>query len=432
MNILVLGATGFIGSHVTNALVEARHQVICGVRDVKKAKKKFPKCKIIKIDFNRDTNIGVWKNRLEKVDIIINCIGIFSHPNKEILWNIHYYTPKALFEAAFAANVKKIIHISALNTEIYSVDYAKSKKATEDYLLNSGVPAIILKPSLVYGLGASGGMKLFRMLASIPLFLLVPGKGNQKFQPIHVDDITRAILQLIKDESNNNKILSAVSEEKISLLTILKTWRNWLGLSKAYVIRVPLSLLSVLNIINDFIPYSTVNSDSLKMLNQNNIVNREEYLRFQNIIGFTPRNFKEGLLATPSETPDRWYSIFTLFHPVLRFTLAFIWIMSAVTSAFLYPIDKSYDLLTTVGVPLSFQSILLYGASVLNFLMGLALLLNYKTKLNYLLQLVVIGIYTIIITMKLPNLWLEPFGPIAKNVPIIGVILFLYFMERDK
>lgn len=432
MNILVLGATGFIGSHVTTVLLQEGHNVTCGIRDIKYGKNLFPQCKMIKCDFQRDTSTRIWKPRLENIDILINCVGIFYHPNKKVIWNIHYYSPKAIFDAAFDCNIKKIIHVSALNSELYSVEYARSKKAAEDHLLNSGVPSIILKPSLVYGNGSSGGMKLFRTLASFPWFLPIPGKGNQKFQPLHIDDLTEAILKSVKSPIGINKILYAVSNKPITLLNIIKTWRKWLGFSKPYVLHIPLFLMNLSNYFYDLIPYSTVNSDALKMLNQNNIARREDVHNFQHEIGFVPRDFKSGVLSMPCETEDRWYSVFSVYRPILKFSLAFIWIVSAITSSFLYPKTESYQLLSSAGVPTFIQAILLYGASGINFVIGITLLCNYKIKLNYTIQILIICIYTLIISIKLPYLWLEPFGPVAKNIPLLALILFLYNMERNK
>lgn len=432
MNILVLGATGFIGSHVTQALLNEGYNVICGVRNVGLAKKLFPKAKVLRCNFRLDTNAKIWKSRLTNIDIIINCVGIFYHPNKKVIWNIHYSTPKAIFDAAFENNVKKIIHISALNSEIYKVDYAKSKKAAEDYLLSAGIPAILLKPSLVYGIGSSGGMKLFRMLASFPFVLFVPGKGQQKFQPIHIDDLISGIIVLVKTPTQKNKILSAVSAKSISLINILKLWRKWLGLSKPIVIHTPLVMLRIANLINDLKPYSTLNSDALKMLEQNNIVSNAEAVYFQEQIGFKPKDFNEGLSATPSETQDRWYSIFIIFRPLLRISLALMWIASAITSAFLYPINLSYDLLNKAGMPIFLQPYLLYGASLINLCIGIFLLFNYKNKINYIFQIIFITCYTFIITFKIPQLWLEPFGPVVKNLPILLLIIFLFMMEQQE
>jgi hypothetical protein len=45
-------------------------------------------------------------------------------------------------------------------------------------------------------------------------------------------------------------------------------------------------------------------------------------------------------------------------------------------------------------------------------------------------QIALVLVYTAIITWKLPALWLEPFGPVVKNLPILALLLLLRQLER--
>lgn len=97
MNILVTGATGFIASQIVTDLLAAGHSVTCCVRNMPYAKNLFPTSTILSCDFIHDTTSDHWTKRLENIDVVINCVGIFYHPNKKIIWAIHYDTPRALF-----------------------------------------------------------------------------------------------------------------------------------------------------------------------------------------------------------------------------------------------------------------------------------------------------------------------------------------------
>lgn len=431
MNILVTGATGFIASQIVTDLIAAGHEVTCCVLDTKLAKNLFPQVKVILCDFSKDVETNTWLTRLENIDIVINCVGIFSHPNKRIIWDIHYSTPRALFDACAKMNIKKIIQISALGIESSELDYAKSKKAADDYLLTLPISAVIVRPSLVYGKGSYGGTSLFRGLAGLPGFIPIPGTGEQQFQPIHINDLSKSILQLTDKPINENKILNAVSAKKIMLREILISMRAWLGFPNAKTILIPLWFIQFISFLGALIPRSTINTTAYKLLIQNNITDDISAKQFQQTIGFTPLNFNDGLYRQPSTTQDHWHARLYFLKPFLKTGIAFIWIWSAICSAFFYPHALSYNLLANIGINLFWQPILLYGACVLDAAMGIATLINYKLKKIYLLQILIIISYTAIISWKLPYLWLDPFAPIAKNIIIIIACLILLAMETD-
>ena len=61
---------------------------------------------------------------------------------------------------------------------------------------------------------------------------------------------------------------------------------------------------------------------------------------------------------------------------------------------------------------------------------GLALLLRFRIGIVTLLQVAVIAVYTLIITVALPEFWLHPFGPVSKNIPLLVAILMIPILER--
>ncbi|WP_131781704.1 SDR family oxidoreductase [Legionella gresilensis] len=429
MNILITGASGFAGAWITKKLIEQGHKVVAAVRDIRYAEKLFPHVKIVACDFVQDTAIETWLPRLKDIDMVINCVGIFYHYDSKIMWAIHYDTPKALFTAATKSNIKQIIHLSALGVEGYQSDYAKSKKAIEDYLLTLNITALILRPSFIYGPASEGGMALMRALAAFPVVIPVAGSGLQQFQPIHVEDLAKAVSNLTTDNIKESVILAAVSAKPVTLKEILLTLRDWLQISRGYCLSIPLKLIKIGAKVGDYLPFSTINTPAITMLEQGNTTTLEESKKFIQIAGIKPKDFIEGAYQTPSTNSDRWYAKLFFIKPMLRLSLAFMWLASAIVSAFLFPKASSYFLLAKVGVNSYWQPTLLYLASLINGIIGISLLFNYKTKLNCLIQIMIMTAYTIIITLKIPYLWLEPFGSIVKNVPVLISIIILYLME---
>lgn len=431
MNILITGATGFIGAKITTDLINQGHQVTCCVRNVRLASRIFPKASVIPCDFSKDNRQDVWLPRLKDIDVVINCAGILQNPNPKLIWQVHYHTPKALFDACTKAGVKKVIQLSALGVDSANPDFAKSKLAADEYLLTLPIKHFVIRPSLVYGPGSYGGTSLFRGLAGLPMTLL-PGKGQQAFQPIHIEDLSKAILFLISTDSLPSQILNAVSEEHVGLRQILPTLRAWLGFKTAKMIHVPLGLIATLAKCGDWLPRSSINTTSFAMLTQQNVTSAAETKKFAQTIGFKPQDFVLGVYSQPSSIQDRWHARLYFLKPLLQLSIAFIWLFSALCSVFFFPKTHSYQLLAEIGVPSVWQPIFLYGASGLDALMGLAVLFRFKVQLMGCLQILLILLYTLIITWKLPGLWLQPFAPIAKNIPLVVAILVYMALETER
>ena len=131
----------------------------------------------------------------------------------------------------------------------------------------------------------------------------------------------------------------------------------------------------------------------------------------------------------PATEQDRWHAKLFLIRPFLRLSLAFMWIMAALTS--LYSRKTGFAMLTAGGIPQSAQPLLFYAAVGLNALIALALVFNFKTKFFCVLQSLLIIFYTLFISFQLSEYWLHPYGPIVKNIPILVAIWILYVTETE-
>ncbi|MFL6657925.1 MAG: DoxX-like family protein [Massilia sp.] len=115
---------------------------------------------------------------------------------------------------------------------------------------------------------------------------------------------------------------------------------------------------------------------------------------------------------------------------LLRLSIAFVWIATALVSALLYPAEQSYQLLERTGVPASWAPMMLYGAAGCDLLLGLGTLLLARRRRLWQLQLALIGFYTLVIAVRLPEFLLHPYGPLTKNVPMLAAIWLLYRSEE--
>jgi uncharacterized protein YbjT (DUF2867 family) len=275
MNILLTGASGFIGHHLLKALQAAGHHV----KEVTRHDG---------FDFNQMTTIDAWLPHLKEIDVVINCVGIIVETGNQTFTTLHYQAPVALFHACEQTNIMKVIQISALGADEQAfTPYQLSKKAADDVLRSLSLKWFVLRPSLVYGRGGKS-MEMFQRLASLPVLPLIDG-GNQRIQPVHINDLTDAVLNCLTS-AKSNLTLDIVGAHSILLKEWLQLMRTAKGKPPATIISVPYKLsLAIANFVKHIIPL--MHPDNLRMLKKGNYADTRQLAEF---IGRMPLDIKTG------------------------------------------------------------------------------------------------------------------------------------------
>ncbi len=432
MRILVTGANGFIGLQIVAALSSTGHHIICAVRKQRGNQISFPNCEIIFCDFNQDTTVEIWEPRLKNIDVVINCVGILQQEMNQSIKAIHELAPTALFNACCKTGVRRIIHLSALGVDPQAnTAYADTKLAAENNLMALNIDWVILRPSLIYAQGSFGGTSLIRAMAALPCIIPVIGDGQQFFQPIYMDDLVEVVKRLIVKPGEIKKRLDVVGSERVSYLKILTSFRQWLNIGKAKIIHLPLSLVKGLVKIGGCFGITSLNITSLNMLMHGNTTSENNYQELIEIIGFTSRAFSEGLFSKPSYVQDRWHAKLFFIKPLLRLSLAALWIGSGII-ALIPPLIPQLQLIDKLGGSKIVSLMILLSTTIMDILLGIATLFNWKIQKIGLIQVGVIIIYTVICSIYFPNLWLEPFAPLLKNIPILMATLVMIVIAEER
>jgi uncharacterized protein YbjT (DUF2867 family) len=422
MRILLTGASGFLGRHLLDALSRQGHTLVAASRTPLSGTLHD---EFVSADFARDFRLSDWVPRLRGIELVINAVGIVRETELETFEAIHVRAPFALFDACVVAGVQRVIQISALGADAGACSrFHLSKRRADEYLTGLPLTWTIVQPSLVYGPdGASA--KLFTALACLPCIPLV-GNGSQLLQPVHIEDVTSGICALIDKHLGQRSIIPFVGSAPITLREYLETLRGSLGLGRARYIGVPIRVMSLTAHAAGLLPTSLLNGETLEMLLRGNTGDPQP---LRGILGYDTRAPNQFI------TPDvmdavRISAQLCWLLPLLRYSIALVWIVTGIVSLGLFPIHSSYDLLARVGVPRAIAPAFLYSAALMDLVFGLATLLVKRRRFVWLAQTAAILVYTIIISAKMPEFWVHPFGPLLKNVPLLAAILVLYQLER--
>lgn len=113
-----------------------------------------------------------------------------------------------------------------------------------------------------------------------------------------------------------------------------------------------------------------------------------------------------------------------------RFSLAFLWIFTGITSA-IFAKEIGYQVLAKANITGTIADLCLYAGATLDVAIGAWLVAGRALRACYAIQLLVIAVYTTLLTLIEPAYWLHPFGPLTKNIPIVCLIYVLYSRRSD-
>jgi uncharacterized protein YbjT (DUF2867 family) len=426
MNILLTGATGFIGGHLLRALLAENHRVTVVCRHPERLLRQFPALRAVELDFASATASRDWLPYLAGIDAVINAAGIIKDAGSEFE-TVHHRAPAALFGACAQLGIRKVVQISALGAQLDAeTAYFTSKAKADAFLQSLDLDWFIFKPSIVFGKGAKS-MGLLAAMAALPVTPLLDG-GEQNLQPVAVGDLCQAVSIAVKPQTRPRQTVHAVGPEPIRFASILALLAGYLG-RRLRTLRVAGSWLGVLLPLTAWLDEPVLNRQSLAMLQRGNTAEAHGFAAF---LGRSPTSLEQFLQAAPASQAERWHARLYFLRPLLTLSIAVVWLWTGWISAFVYPAEESYRMLSRVGIGGGLAPLVLYGASLADFVLGLALLLRWRLRQVVAVQVSIMLAYMGVISIFLPEYWLHPFGPLIKNLPLLAATLIMLILEEEK
>jgi NADH dehydrogenase len=202
--ITVFGASGFIGRYVVRRLAKAGYRVRAATRRPHLAGELRPMGVVGQIQLvqaNLKDRASV-ERAVDGAHGVINLVGILAEDGKQSFDALQAKGAGLIAEAAKAAGIERMVHISAIGADAQSKSkYAKTKALGEQAVRKAIPGAVILRPSIVFGPEDQFFNKFADMARFAPALPLIGG-GKTKFQPVYCDDVAEcAVKALEMDEA---------------------------------------------------------------------------------------------------------------------------------------------------------------------------------------------------------------------------------------
>jgi len=296
--IFITGANGFIGRRVVEILSE-KHQVVAVLR--RNSLPGFELNQNIQVVYADLTDLNSLLRQLPKNATIINLAANPYHP--KLSFEVNVTGTQNLIQAAKKNHTKLLIHISSQATKIEQKGvYAQTKIQSDEIVKKSGIPYVILKPSLVYGEGERGLFskisKLAQALPVIPVF----GDGSQTVSPIYIDDFAKIICLIIDRANLKNQVFDVGSEKPITYNQlyrgILATDNN----QSTSLLHIPVSVGLILAWVLKILPHPPIYRDNILGSTQPTFCQPKPLL---NQLKFKPLSFSQGMSLLKGENKVR-------------------------------------------------------------------------------------------------------------------------------
>lgn len=226
---VVTGAFGYTGRYLTERLVASG-------RRVRTLTTKPPppgtSVEVRPLSFDRPEDLA---DSLRGAETLYNTYWV-RFPRREVTYGRAVENTRALFAAARAAGVERIVHVSITNADERSpLPYFSGKAVLEHELRESGTSHAIVRPTVVFGREDILINNIAWILRRLPLFV-VPGSGEYRLQPVYVEDLAGLCVGL--GERRDDVVVDAVGPETFTFEELVLLVRDAIG-SRARLVHAP-------------------------------------------------------------------------------------------------------------------------------------------------------------------------------------------------
>jgi NADH dehydrogenase len=231
----VTGAFGYSGRYITQRLLAQGHDVLTLTNSLNRENPFGSRVRAFPFHFDQPDRL---RDSLRGVEVLINTYWVrFDH--RLFSHQAAVANTKILLEAAHAAGVRRIVHVSITNPHLRSpLPYFSGKAELESALETLGVSYCILRPTVLFGKEDVLINNIAWSLRHLPVFGVF-GRGDYRLQPIYVDDL--AALAVQEAFGNQNKIINAIGPETFTYRELVATTKKKCG-SKSLIVSIPPSI----------------------------------------------------------------------------------------------------------------------------------------------------------------------------------------------
>jgi len=294
--LVILGGTGFVGSHLLPRLVADGHRIVLLSRN----REQHRELGVLPGVSVRSANVyddDALRRHLVGADAVVNLVGILNPRGTHTFQRAHVELTRRLIVACHASGVPRLHQMSSLKAGQGLSHYLKTRGEAEALVKASALDWTIYQPSVIFGAGDGLVSRFAGLLRRMPLLPLA--RAQARMAPTFVGDVAEAIARCVAgDKLGQRRSFELYGPEVLTLGEIVRKIRAAAGL-RTPIIALPDSLGQLQAQFAGLLPGKPFSLDNFRSLRTDSVGKVDGYAA----LGTVPQPFSAWLPVLLDEPP---------------------------------------------------------------------------------------------------------------------------------
>jgi nucleoside-diphosphate-sugar epimerase len=199
----------------------------------------------ITVEYADLAEAGAWEQHFADADVVVMLQAQIGDLQLEPFVRNNLTATDHILAAIKRYNIPYTVHISSSVVQSVANDhYTHTKKQQEQQVLDSQIPCVVLRPTLMFGWFDRKHLGwLSRFMRKVPVFP-IPGDGKFMRQPLYVGDFCNIIVSCIENRIQG-QVFNITGLEKVDYIDIIRLIKQATG-AKTMLLKIPYHLFYLL------------------------------------------------------------------------------------------------------------------------------------------------------------------------------------------
>ncbi len=241
--ILVIGATGFVGRHLSVGLLERAIPVRALVRDQARARALLPAAVELSVgDMTEPPTLDAALRDVRAVYVTVQTITRAQHGKARDFAEAELRGLEEVVAACRRAGVRRVIAVGLIGTRPDAANaWVRARARGERLLFGSGLDVTVIRPGVVVGRGSVGFDGV--LAAARRRVAPIRGSGRQLWRPIGIDDLIAYLVGVLDQPAAYGRAFDVGTDEVVSYDSLVDATADVLGRAHPRKVHVPLRAL---------------------------------------------------------------------------------------------------------------------------------------------------------------------------------------------